>query len=98
MTRSKLVPNDEDLQEIFALFSSPSDEELRQVYDHANPHFHKLEDLQEEYALTQEKREFAEDAWRAIMFFLHKRGFRLTKEGIEFDLNASSGYGGWPRD
>jgi hypothetical protein len=93
MAKSKLVPDDGDLQEIFALFSSPSDDELRQVYDHANPHFYKLEDLQQEYNLTQEKREFAEDAWRAVMFFLHQRGFTLTKGGTEYDLGASSGYG-----
>ena len=92
MAKPRLVLNDGDLREIFALFSSPSDDELHQVYDQTNSHFYEREDLGEEYSLTQEKREFADDVWRAATYFLFKRGFTLTKGEIEYDLCASSGY------
>jgi hypothetical protein len=83
---------DDELREIFALFSSPTDYERQQAYDETNAHFYEREDLSREYTLTQERREFAEDAWRAVMFFLHRRDFRLTKNGEEYDPAASSGY------
>ena len=90
--RPKLVPTDQDLREIFALFSSPTDYERQQVYDETNAHFYGLEDLLSEYTLTQEKREFAEDAWRGVIHFLSRNGFVLSKNGKEYDLAASSGY------
>ena len=93
MTRkSKYVLSKEDLREIFALFSSTTDYEKEQIYDQAGLHFYGREDLTSEYSLTQEKQEFAEDAWRAVAFFLHRKGFALTKNGDEYDLAASSGY------
>ncbi|MBI3668365.1 MAG: hypothetical protein HY237_01070 [Acidobacteria bacterium] len=88
----KVVLSEEDLQEIFALFSSPTDDEQKQVYDEASPHYYKREDVMEEYSLTQGKREFAEDAWRAVVYFLYQHGFSITREGISYDLLASSGY------
>ena len=94
--RPKLMPSDEDLREIFALFSSPTDEERRNVYEPSNPHYFALEDLAKEYDLTQERREFADDAWRAVTYFLHRRGFTLSKNDIEYDLLASSGYSSNP--
>jgi len=92
MVDTKIFPKEEELQEIFALFSSPTDDELRQVYDPESPHFYKGEDLRQEYNLMQEKREFAEDAWRSVMFFLHNHGFVLTRNGIQYNLIVSSGY------
>jgi hypothetical protein len=92
MTDAKIFPKEEELQEIFALFSSPTDDELHQVYDPENPNFYKGEDLKQEYSLMQEKREFAEDAWRSVIFFLHKHGFVMTRSGIQYDLITSSGY------
>lgn len=90
--KSKIILTDDELREIFALFSSPTDYERQQVYDKTETHSYKREDLSREYTLTQERREFADDAWRAILYFLHRRGFRLTKNGEEYDLVASSGY------
>jgi hypothetical protein len=92
--RAELNPSDEELQEIFALFSSPTDDERRRIYEPSNHLYFKLEDLEQEYDLTQEKREFAYDAWRAVMYFLHRRGFTLSKNGIEYNLFSSSGYSG----
>ena len=95
--RVKLAPSDEELREIFALFSSPTDDERQSVYEPSNRLYFKLEDLEQEYNLTQEKREFAYDAWRAVTYFLHRRGFRLTQNGVEYDLLASSGYSSTPQ-
>jgi hypothetical protein len=92
MHKQTVVLQEEDLQEVFALFSSPTDDELRQIYDESSHYFYKLEELRGEYTLTQEKREFAEDAWRAVTYFLHRNGFALVKEGREYDLGESSGY------
>jgi hypothetical protein len=89
---AKMSPTDEELQEMFALFSSPTDEERQSIYEPSNRLYFKLEELEQEYNLTQEKREFADDAWRAVAYFLHRRGFVLGKNGIEYDLLASSGY------
>lgn len=88
----RVTLSDDDLRELFALFSSPTDDELRQVFDRSHTNFYKREDLGAEYSLTQEKREFADDAWRAVTYFLHQRGFKLYKGGLELDLAASSGY------
>lgn len=91
---ARVLLSDEDMQELFALFSSPTDDELHQVFDPSHTNFYKLEDLDAEYSLTQERREFAEDAWRAVTYFLHRKGFRLYKNEVEFDLYGSSGYAG----
>ena len=90
--QARAILNDEDLRELFALFSSPTDDELRQVFDASHTNFYKLENLDAEYSLTQEKREFADDAWRAVTYFLYRRGFKLYKNGVELDLAALSGY------
>jgi hypothetical protein len=66
--KSTIILTDDELREIFALFSSPTDYERQQVYDKTETHFYEREDLSREYTLTQERREFAEDAWRAISY------------------------------
>ena len=88
----KVHLTDQDFQEIFALFSSPSDDELHWVYDPASTHYFEKEGLGEEYYLTQEKREFAGDAWRAVTYFLHRRGYTLLKDDKQYSLGLSSGY------
>ena len=60
--------------------------------DETGGHFYGREDLLCEYTLRQEKREFAEGAWRAVMQFLYGNGFVLSKNGKEYDLGTSSGY------
>jgi len=92
--KAEVTLNDEDLRDLFALFSSPTDEELRQVLNPSHSNFYKLENLKAEYTLTQERREFAEDVWRAVIYFLQRKGFNLYRNGGEFDLGASSGYSG----
>lgn len=71
-----------DLKEIFALFSSVSSFELRQVYNGREDHFYENEILSEEYELTEPKGEFARDSWRAVIYFLYKHGYQL-KKGVE---------------
>jgi hypothetical protein len=90
--KARVTLSDEDLQELFALFSSPTDDELRQVLNPSHTNFYKNENLEAEYTLTQERREFAEDAWRAVTYFLYRKGFNLCRNGSDFDLGASSGY------
>jgi hypothetical protein len=93
-SKAKLILSDEDLQELVAFFPSPTDDELRQVLEPSHTNFYKLENLEAEYALTQERREFAEDAWRAVTYFLCRKGFNLRRNGVEYDLGESSGYSG----
>jgi hypothetical protein len=83
----KVVPNDDELRE-----------QRKQIYDDKEPNHYRREDLAEEYALTQGKREFAEDAWRAVIYFLHRKGFTLLRDGVEYDLLGSPGYEPAARD
>ena len=92
--KGKVTLSDEDLRELFAFFSSPTDEELHQVLSPSHTNFYKQENLDAEYSLTQERREFALDAWRAVTYFLYRKGFNLCRNGSDFDLGASSGYTG----
>lgn len=92
MPKRRLLLNDDDLRELFALFSSPTLYEREQIYNPEEANFYMKEDLAREYALTQDRREFAIDAWRSVLFFLSRNQFSLTKDGIEYDLRGSSGY------
>jgi hypothetical protein len=65
--KAKGTLNGEDLRELFELFSSPTDEELRQVLNPLHTNFYKHENLEGKPTLTQERREFAEDAWRFLV-------------------------------
>ena len=81
--------SDDDLKEIFALFSSATRFEKLQVYDEQSEHyFHNIQ-LSEEYSLTEETREFALDAWRAVISFLDSRGYSLSKDGRMLSLSFS---------
>jgi hypothetical protein len=77
----EMEPSDDDLREIFALFTSCTKQERGQVYDVRNEHYFLNVDLSEEYELTEPKKEYALDAWRAVLFFLSRRGFSLSKGG-----------------
>jgi hypothetical protein len=90
----QIILKDEDLQEIFALFSSPADEERIQAYDEASNFYFRKLNLVDEYSLSEEKKEFAVDAWRAITYYLHRHGYELTRAGEKYDLGKSSGYFG----
>lgn len=91
-TQKSIVLSDEDFREIFALFTSPTDEERNQAYKQESRHYFRKENLTEQYSVAQEKREFAVDAWRAVAYFLHRHGYSLTKDGAAYDLRQSSQY------
>ena len=76
----------EELKELFALFTSCSNYEIFQIYNSDNEHYFLNEDLNEDYELVQSKAEYANDAWRAVIYFLHKRGYTLTKDGDQIQL------------
>jgi hypothetical protein len=80
-----------DLQELFAPFSSATQEEILQIFSERSQHFYQAHDLNDEYELTEEKREYALDAWRAVLQFLHRKGYGLVKDGEAVDLINSSG-------
>ncbi len=77
--------NENDLKEIFALFTSVTLDELNQIYDSKNRHYFENEKLDDEYNLSQAKREFASDSLRSVLYFLTKHGYRITKANEEID-------------
>ncbi len=85
----KLILSDRDLKEVFSLFSSPTKYERDEIYQRDGNHYFEEINLSDEYELCEEKREFALDAWRAVTFFLHSKGYALTKGGKIFDLSRS---------
>src|SRR5262245_7208842 len=88
-TKDAIELSENDLKEIFSLFTSCTVHERDQIYDEiSDSHYLKVEPLQE-YSLTQEKREFAIDAWRAVIYFLHLKGYSLCKAGQQVDLDFS---------
>jgi hypothetical protein len=82
-----------DLREIFALFSSPTEEEIVRVYSADDRMFYEKENLAEEYTLVQEKGEFARDSWRSVISFLYRHGYTITKNDIEVDCRQSESAG-----
>lgn len=81
VSENGIVLSEDDLKEIFALFTSVTKFEKAQVYDEQGDHYFRRVQLSEEYALTEETREFALDAWRAVISFLNSNGYSLSKEG-----------------
>ncbi|MBN2423420.1 MAG: hypothetical protein JXR46_01420 [Calditrichaceae bacterium] len=78
--------NDDDYREIFSLFSSVTDYELKQIYDKNSSTYYKGEILNEEYELVGTKLEFAKDSFRAILYYLHKHGYELYKNKNHFSI------------
>jgi hypothetical protein len=81
---------EEELKEIFSLFTSATEYERQQVYSPQSEHYYLRQNLSEEYSLTEEKREYALDAWRSVIYFLHNRGYSLSRDGMEIDLSFIS--------
>jgi hypothetical protein len=92
LTDSEIEFIEADLKEVFALFSSPSEYELRQTYDPNSEHYFETIVLPEEYELTEPKREFALDSLRAVMSFLHRHGYRIEKNGKTLSLEGIMEY------
>lgn len=78
--------SEDDLRELFALFSSPTEDEIEQIYTSGDRLFFRNEDLTEEYSLVQEKGDYARDAWRAVLYFLNRHGYSMTKNGEPIGL------------
>lgn len=88
-TNDTIELSEDDLKEIFSLFTSCTVHERSQMYDETSDfHYLKVEPLQE-YSVTQEKREFALDARRASIYFLHLKGYSLCKAGQRVRLDFS---------
>jgi hypothetical protein len=87
--KGRIILNDEDLKELFSLFSSPSKYEKEQIYTENNRHYFRNLELLEEGQLFLPNREVAIDAWRAVLFFLHSKGYDLIKDGKVLDLSFS---------
>ena len=86
--QGKIVLEENDLKEIFGLFTSPTKDEKAQIYQRDKGHYFEDENLSEEYDLMQEKREYALDAWRAVISLLRARGFTaVSKNGEIVDLS-----------
>ena len=78
--------SDEDLKEIFAVFSSPTKYEFNQINNPGTDVYYKSLILKEEYELNMPKREFAIDALRAVLYFLTKNGYEIKKDNKKIDL------------
>ena len=89
MSQNQIALTDDDLKEIFSLFTSTTRYEREQIYDKNSGHYFLDVELNEEHSLTEEKREYALDAWRAVTYFLHSRGYALRHEGHTIDLAFS---------
>jgi len=89
---SKIEFSDADLKEVFALFSSSTAYELNQVDDPANEHYFERVNLMEEYELSYARQDFAVDALRAVLAFLHRHGYRIEKGGEVLSLGGISEY------
>jgi hypothetical protein len=89
ITDEEVSYSDEDLKEIFSLFSSVGEYEREQVYDPGSRHYFERVNLDAEYELTQERREYALDAARAVLTFLHRNGYRLERDGHIVGLEAT---------
>ncbi len=82
--------SERDLKEVFSLFTSSTAHELNQIDDPTNEHHFERVNLMEEYKLSYEKREFAIDALRAVLAFLHRQGYQLEKDGEILKLGGIS--------
>lgn len=86
-TKDRIELSENDLKEIFSLFTSCTVHERKQTYDKSSDHYYLNVEPLLECSLTQEKREFALDAWRAVVYFLHLKGYSLCKAGQQLHLD-----------
>ena len=78
--------NDDLLKEIFALLTSSTSYEVELAYDAKNPDYWKNEDLAEDFEVVQSKKEFALDALRGVLNWLHRHQFQLMRDGKEVEI------------
>jgi hypothetical protein len=89
INKGRIILSDEDVKELFSLFSSPTKYEKEQIYREDSADYFGNIELSEEYELCQQKRDFALDCWRAVLFFLHAKGYVLSKDSKVLDLAFS---------
>ncbi len=89
-TNNRIELSENDLKEIFSLLTSCTLHERNQIYDESSDHYYLDVEPLLEYSLTQEKREFALDAWRAVIYFLHTKGYSLYCAGQQIGLDFSN--------
>ena len=90
VTNNTIEFSELDFKEVFSLFTSPTAHELHQIDNPTDDHYFDRVDLMEQYELCFEKREFAIDALRAVLAFLHRRGYRLEENGNILGLDGVS--------
>ena len=86
-TAKSIDLTEDDLKEIFSLFTSVTRYERDQIYDQSSGHYYLDIDPLKEYTVSQDQREFALDAWRAVLYFLRSKGWSLCKDGERSDLS-----------
>jgi hypothetical protein len=83
-----MILSEDELKEIFSIFCSVTTHELKEIYDESNDLYYKKVRLNEEYELAYTKMDFAEDSWRAVIYYLYRHGYQLIKEnkiiGLDF--------------
>lgn len=89
-TNDRIELSEDDLKEIFSLITSSTLHERNQIYDEGSDHYYLRVEPLVEYSITQDTREFALDAWRAVIYFLHLRGYSLCKAGEQVPLDFSN--------
>lgn len=87
LEKNRVFLEEEDLKKVFALFTSCTQDEKRQVLDESSARYFKKENLSEEYELRMTKRDFAIDAWRSVLAFLQSQGVKIKLNDSEISLS-----------
>ena len=81
---------EDDLKEIFALYTSCTRYEFDQIFDEGCRYYYLHEKLSDEYEVAIDKQEYAIDAWRSVLLFLSRRGYSLMKGDEVIDLSNAA--------
>ncbi len=81
---------EDDLKEIFALYTSCSRYEYDEVFDEASSNYYLRENLRDEYELGGDKGDYALDSWRSALLFLSRRGYSLMRGDEIIDLSNAA--------
>ena len=92
MSSDPVALTEDDLKEIFSLFTSCTKYEGDQIYDKNSGHYFLEVRPFDEYTLTEENHEYALDAWRAVIYFLYSKGYSLSKNSERIDLSFIEDY------
>jgi hypothetical protein len=84
--------SDDDLKEIFSLFSSCTKFERDEIYDKESPQYFKNIRLFDKYELSEDKKEISLDAIRSVLYFLFRNNYALSNDGAPIDLSFIEDY------